>query len=431
MKRKNFTYVLLFIVIIILLTSCKTAIPSSSVIKKDLLNQELDLGYGNVSISDSTSIENLKIVKKDINKQQRYYLATVNMELKNEDITLVGTGDIEYRYVPNDGWVIQDIIMDDDTVNIEINSEIDSDTLKSILDGTTLRYQSQNNTVYWEINDLNRITNVKVLETDKGNNGLSNKVKMTIFSKNSSEEFWADINLTLTYSLYDYCWNINDIEVVNAERKLYAGISKEKLKELLADSTRIYDIMKINFNSDILEYNWNIDGYDEIKNLDILSQHTDLKEYKDDLKVKITLEKDNLKLSNNLDVGCIYSSSGWKIEDITIPEASCAYSLLKEPTINLETLSKDLVGKNFTYSGNFFGDRWTIEEGELRTANIVDKLPLDYGNSIKYLVNIELKGSKTTINGNTFITYDYDKDNNSWEFRKIEKATDFEIEKNN
>lgn len=414
----------------ILLTSCKTSVPSSNVIKEDLVDQKIYLYNGEITILDSKNIEYIDIVKKDINRQNRYYLATVNIKLKNKDITLVGTGNIEYRYIPNEGWIIQDIKMDDETVNIEYNKELNTNTLNSILANVKLEYQSQGDLAYWEINDLNKITNFKLLDIVETDNGFSNKIKMAIISKNSSEEFEADINLNLTYSLYDYSWNVNSIEVIKVNRRLYAGVSEDILKNLLSD-IKLFDIMEINFNNDTIKYSWNISEYDEIKSLDILAQSTKLKEYKDNIKARITLEKNNLKLSNNMMIDCIYGSEGWEINNISIPKAINDYTLLNEPNISLENLSKDLVGESFYYEGYILGEMWTIEEGELQTANIVEKLPKDYGNSIGYLVNIELRGSDTTINGDVIITYEYDKNNDTWELKELKTVNDFEAKSNN
>lgn len=413
-----------------LLTSCKTAVPSSNTIKNDLVNEKIALHQGDILIKDSKNIEKINVIKKDINKQKRYYLATIDLTIKNEDITLNGTANAEYHYIPEKGWILQHITMDDEATEIEVNTDLDSDTLQNILTGNTLKFESENQTIYWELNPTNKITEVEILETIKSENGFSNKVKLSLKSKNSSEEFLADINLSLIYSLNNHSWNIEDIEVTNAERKLYAGISVDRLKELLTNR-RIDDVLNIRFADEIKKYHWDIDEEDEIKDLEILEQDTNLKEYKDAVNAKLILEKGNLRVFCKVTTDCIYDSEGWRINDFSVTGKSNTYELLSEPNINLDILSKDLVGMKFNYKGYIFGQSWNIEEGELQSADIIDKLPLDYGCTLKYLVNIELKGSKESISGDSFITYYYDQDTETWKLKKIEKVNDFIVKSNN
>ncbi len=430
MNIKNVITVLLFIAIIPFLTSCRTAVPTTNAISIDLVNQTILLNYGEFTITDTTTIETLKILKKDIKKKDRYYCATVDMKLKNEHITINGKSDIEYSYIPNEGWIIQNITMDNETVLIEVNNPIDANTLQAILTDTTLVYQSQDNTYHWPINDLNKITDIKVLDIVKSDNALSNQVEISIISKNPTEEFSANIILNLTYSIYNSSWDIDDIEVVNSTRKLHAGINKDILKELLTGIT-LYDIMKVDFNNDTIEYDWDIDETNEIVSLDILEQSTNLDAYHDNVNVKITLKKDNIELSNNIIVDCIYDSEGWYINDITVPIATKSYKLLEEYNISHEALSHDLVGKSFSYAGYFFWNTWNIEEDELQSANIIEKAPSNYGNSIKYLATIKLKGSDKTISGIVIITYEYNSINNTCEITDIERVNDFEVIDNN
>lgn len=418
---------MLFMTLTLLITGCKTTVPSSYVIKENLVNKKIYLNYGEILISDVKNIENIKILKKDINKEQRYYAATIEMTVKNDDIILTGTGNVEYTYIPKEGWVMQDLFIDDETVNVEVDNEIDVNTLKSVLKGNVLKFNLKNETIYWEINDTNKITDIKILEITKSDNGFSNKVKFNIKSQNSSEEVCANMNIELAYSLFDHSWHIDNMEIASAKKKLYSGVDKEKLKELLVDQS-IYNIIEIDFSDDIIEYDWEIDEESEIKELEIINQDTNLEENKDNIEANITLEKNNLKISTKISINCKYNN-GWKIEDVIAIISSADYKLLKEPNLDFDTLNKDLTGESFIYKGYYWGSSWTIEEGELQTANIIDKIPLDYGKNIKFLIDMELKGADKTINGKTFIIYYYDEDSNIWIFKDIEKVGDFEVKK--
>lgn len=228
--------------------------------------------------------------------------------------------------------------------------------------------------------------------------------------------------MLLKFDVNKNLWYIENVNILKADRTLYSGVSVDVIKNLLTNKTIENYIERIDVGY-LTDFNWNINDEEEIEQVDILEQKTNLNDYTDQVKLQIELKKGNITAEGTVDIQFTYDENyGWKISNLkTIKPFD--YLLTQDINVDKNSLNQQLIGKRFSYKDYFFGNSWTIEEGEIKKLIIKKKTPLNYGETFVLTTDLELKSSEDTISGEVYIVFSLE--DNEWKLEQIKRVNNF------
>ncbi|SHJ47877.1 hypothetical protein [Tepidibacter formicigenes] len=425
-RKKNIIVSFLLAMVAFILVGCKTSIPSVQETKQDMVGKSYYNKYGEYKISSIKEIQTFNITEKEVNKQERSYIILGDIVLNKEFINIKDKIRISYKYIPEQGWKIQNIqSVDDNLIKLKLEKLLQEKDIKKLLEGSYLEYNNADRYITWGIKKEDEIKKLIIKDRKTNKEEMKDDISIELISKNDTEELNADINLKCSFNVYENKWNIDSIKMTKAEKKLLSGVGNNTIKNMLVYKSIPNYIQNIEYG-DSWDYYWDIDNEKEIKKINIIEQNTDLNGYTDNVKAEIELEKENIRVKGIINLAFKYDEShGWKLEKIDTPKPF-SFTLLKDMTNDIDTIKKDVVGNKFMYQGGFWGNYWIIEEGEIQNIQINKKTPFYYGNTIVLLTHLELKGSSETILGDVYIEYSLNSKTNTWELKGITKVNNFE-----
>lgn len=423
---KKINIILLISLLIVTLVGCKTATPTASQTKEDMIGHTYSNKYGHQEIKSLEEIQTFKVNEKDLSKKDRSYIVTGEISLDKDFISIKDKVTVDYRYIPEEGWKIQNIYsVDDSFTQIELKKLLQEDDIKELLRDSYIEYNNGDKYFDWDFEEESEIEKIVIKDRTTDHESMSDVINTEITARNGSEELNADMSLSCSLDLYENKWHIDIVEINDASKELYAGVNTENIKSLL-----LYEQIPnyINGSDYEGEYsdNWYIEDLEEIANITVLDQNTDLSNKTDIKTVEIELEKDNIKAKGNINISFKYDEGrGWLLENIENTN-DMEVTLVNDLDYDINQLKEHLIGNKFKYQGSFWGNYWTIEEGEINSIEIKNQFIQDYGNTLILITYLELEGGTDLILGDAIITYELDKSDNTWKLENISRLNDFE-----
>lgn len=413
MRHSRWLYFMLLFLVISTITGCKTSLPDKQKIKADLVERQVNYTNYAFQISSESEIKSINIIKRDTNRKNRQEVVTAYLELENENVRATGEVILDYSYAPDHGWNLSSI-----TPTLSQNLTL----LKGIAQQDILQALSDQQVVIdsynqWSFANAN-IESINILKQETSFDDFYDEVEVDL--KSESEYESLDARLAMKFSLSNgqahNGWFLDNIEVIQASRKLTRGIDQSLVQELLIGE-RITDIFNITIGSKQYNYVWNIKQVDQV---DIVDH--DLTDWQDHIQARVTLTRDNMEVNGTVSIQFNYRNGEWSLIEI-LPTGSFDYELIHAVNITEDSIQDQLVGKEVTYYSGFFNrEVWKIEQDNFQDLDIIGIRPLEYGKTVECLANLTLKDASRTIQGSVTLSYELANENWSLQDYKFEMS---------
>ena len=237
---KKYGFVLFFVVLIITLMGCSTSTPTTSQIKEDMVGYIYSNRYGSQDISSLEKIQSFKVNEKKLSKKDRKYSVIGEICLSKKDINIKDKINVEYHYIPEQGWKIQSIkSIDDNFTEIEFKKLLQEDDIRELLLGSYIEYSKKGKNIFWNIKDENEIGKIVIKSRVTEHQSAEDIIDIKLTLKNISEELNANLVLSCSFNFYENRWYIDGIDVNDASKEVYMAFEDETIQDDHIDKEKI------------------------------------------------------------------------------------------------------------------------------------------------------------------------------------------------
>lgn len=239
MVRKSY-FVLLFTVLIVALSGCSTSTPTTSQIKEDMIGNSYSNRYGTQEISSLEDIQSFKVNEKNLSKEDREYSVIGEISLSKKFINTKDKINVEYSYIPEEGWKLQNVkSIDDNFTEIEFKKLLQEDDIKELLLGSYIKYRKKDGNIFWNIKEENEIEEIVIKSRVTEHQAAEDIIDINLTLKNTSEELNADLVLSCSFNFHENRWYIDNIDVNNASKKVYMVFEDETIQDNDIDKEKV------------------------------------------------------------------------------------------------------------------------------------------------------------------------------------------------
>ncbi len=414
--RKNSKLIIMILGIAIFLIGCGPSSPDSTMILNDLSDSEIRTRMGTFTL-DPEYIDDFKIVSSDLNKDTRIYSATCSLAYKREYSVTLMSLEISYEYMPNEGWTRLGSLSKVNVEDVTFTKEFVSEELSSSIDGEKVHLSDLNR--YWILENAICST-LGSPDYDESNYAT---YFVEVESKSGYEQMNGELELKYKYTIGEDNWQLYSLDVVESSLKLVKGISDTELANSLQYKSlnNIYTDEPNHIQSGI---KWEIHDVGEFEFIEIISSEIDSVNYQNIVECKLQLSKDNIVSRGSINALVSYNGREWRLNELSLID-KFEYEVLIPISRTVEEMRLELDDEKFSYKSGYWNNTWRIKTDDIEELTINEHYPTDYGNEMKYLVELKLRDDENFIEGKAIVTYKLNSDTKKWGLIDVERVNEF------